>query len=163
MSFLSRVSDHYTKQIVEGKHVFRCKYCSKDLRGTTRVITHLAGVKGKPGAEATPCPNVPLSVRQAATQYMQGSQSAQAPQGGSDDEVQEVQASAQAFTQRSNQASAQAHPQLKAERANDLVFMFSNMQLIRRHQRLNEKKQYDAFVPWQWFDSASEESEQESD
>jgi hypothetical protein len=52
---------------------------------------------------------------------------------------------------------------LKAERANDLVFIFSNMQLIRRHQRLNEKKQYDAFVPWQWFDSASEESEQESD
>ena len=92
MSFLSRVSYHYTKQIVEGKHVFRCKYCSKDLR-VTRVITHLAGVKGKPGAEATPCPNVPLSVRQAATQYMQVSQSAQAPQGGSDDEVQEVQAS----------------------------------------------------------------------
>ena len=34
---------------------------------------------------------------------------------------------------------------------------------IRRRQRLNEKKQYDAFLPWQWFDSASEETEQESD
>ena len=108
MSFLSRVSDHYTKQIVEGKHVFRCNYCSKDLRGTTRVITHLAGVKGKPGAEATPCPNVPLSVRQAATQYMQGSQSAQTSQGGSDNEVQEVQASKRASTSSEVQSSKRA-------------------------------------------------------
>lgn len=50
---------------------------------------------------------------------------------------------------------------LKSSRASDLVYVFSNKQLMRRQARLNKKGQHDALVPWQWFDSASEESEQE--
>jgi len=50
---------------------------------------------------------------------------------------------------------------LAPERANDLVFVFSNMQLVRRQERINARGEHDPYVPWQWFDSASEESEQD--
>ncbi len=43
----------------------------------------------------------------------------------------------------------------------DLVYMFSNKPLMQRQARLNKKGQHDAFVPWQWFDSFGEESEQD--
>jgi len=50
---------------------------------------------------------------------------------------------------------------LSSARANDLVNVFSNKQLLRRQARMSKKGQHDSFVPWQWFDSASEESEQD--
>jgi hypothetical protein len=50
---------------------------------------------------------------------------------------------------------------LSSARANDLVNVFSNEQLLRRQARMSKKGQHDSFVPWQWFDSASEESEQD--
>jgi len=50
---------------------------------------------------------------------------------------------------------------LSSARANDLVNVFSNKQLLRRQARMNKKGKHDSFVPWQWFDSASEESEKD--
>lgn len=51
---------------------------------------------------------------------------------------------------------------LSNPRANDLIYVFSNKQLMRRQARLCKKGEHDSFVPWQWYDSASEESEQEA-
>jgi hypothetical protein len=50
---------------------------------------------------------------------------------------------------------------LTPKRANDLVWVFSNKQLLRRQARISKKGEHDPYVPWQWFDSASEESEQD--
>lgn len=48
----------------------RCNFCSNVFSGMSRIITHFAGVKGKPGAEAKPCEKVPADVRAAALQHL---------------------------------------------------------------------------------------------
>jgi len=50
---------------------------------------------------------------------------------------------------------------LSPAKAQDLVYVFSNKQLMRKQARMSKKGQHDSFVPWQWFDSASEESDRE--
>jgi hypothetical protein len=50
---------------------------------------------------------------------------------------------------------------LSSARANDLVNVFSNKQLLRWQARMSKKGQHASFVPWHWFDNASEESEQD--
>jgi hypothetical protein len=72
-SFLVKVPEYYKKLQQKGKKpLLRCKFCDKELQGTTRFITHLAGCKGKAGAEATACPKVPDEVRAAALQHVRG-------------------------------------------------------------------------------------------
>jgi len=68
-----KVPEYYKKLQQKGKKpLLRCKFCDKELQGTTRFITHLAGCKGKAGAEATACPKVPDEVRAAALQHVRG-------------------------------------------------------------------------------------------
>ena len=68
-----KVPEYYKKLQQKGKKpLLRCKFCDKELQGTTRFITHLAGCKGKAGAEATACPKVPNEVRAAALQHVRG-------------------------------------------------------------------------------------------
>jgi hypothetical protein len=52
---------------------------------------------------------------------------------------------------------------LTPARCNNLVYVFSTMQLLRRQQWLAERRRMHPTIPWEMYDSCSEESEVEED
>jgi len=68
-SFVVKVPEYYKMLQQQGKKPL-LHFCDKEIEGTTRFITHLAGCKGKAGVEATACHKVPNEVRSAALQHI---------------------------------------------------------------------------------------------
>jgi len=96
MGVLEELKEH-TRQLPKQsgkKPKFVCDFCDNEFTGITRIVTHFAGVKGKPGAEAQACRAVPAEVRAAALKHLgmsSGKRPADDDDGAdADDEIQEV-------------------------------------------------------------------------
>lgn len=92
-------------KVEKGKKTsYKCNFCSEVFSGTTRIIVHLSGIKGKKGAEAAACKKVSPEVRRAALLHLDDGQKRPLEED-EDDEVQDV-SGQQAPSKRRSSAGA---------------------------------------------------------